>query len=58
MAVAMSYVLVLLHPDRSGILQCFGPYPSKEAADEAQERLEAAPAVRGGVWEVHPCTRW
>lgn len=58
MANAMSYVVVLLHSDRSGILQTFGPYPSEEAATEARERLQQSPAIRAGVWEIHPCTRW
>lgn len=50
------FALVLSAPDRSAVVQSFGPYDTRAAAEHARTVLEAMPAIGPGVWDVVPCT--
>lgn len=50
------FVLVLMHWDRSGIKQCFGPYDTETLAERARDQLKGMPAFEGGEWDIKPCT--
>jgi hypothetical protein len=54
----IAFVLVLVHFDRSGIIQAFGPYGSEQDAAAAQQSLAAMPAIQGGIWECVPTYGW
>jgi hypothetical protein len=50
------YVLVLMHWDRSGVKQCFGPYDTEAQAETARDQLKAMPAIENGEWDIKRCT--
>lgn len=52
------FVIVVSYSDRSGIIQCLGPYRTEMEAEAASAQLQAWPLFEavGGLWEVKPQT--
>lgn len=51
------WVAHLEHGDHSGLIQSWGPFVSKEEAEEAAETLKGWPAISYGNWIVAPLAR-
>jgi hypothetical protein len=47
------HMVVMQYHDRSGLLGCFGPYPTEDAAKAAIEWLEQLP-MRQEMYEIVP----